>query len=28
MCWICKTKIKSEKKLTARTTFWCPSCQS
>ena len=27
-CWICKTKIKSEKKLTARTTFWCPSCQS
>lgn len=28
MCWICKTKIKSEKKLTARTTFWCPSCQN
>jgi endonuclease-8 len=27
-CWICKTKIKSEKKLTARTTFWCPSCQT
>jgi endonuclease VIII len=26
-CWICKTKIRSEKKLTARTTFWCPSCQ-
>lgn len=26
-CWICNTKIKSEKKLTARTTFWCPSCQ-
>ena len=26
-CWICKTKIKSEKKLTARPTFWCPYCQ-
>lgn len=26
-CWKCNTKIKSEKKLTARTTFWCPSCQ-
>ena len=26
-CWICKTKIMSEKKLTARSTFWCPSCQ-
>lgn len=26
-CWICKTKIKSEKKLTKRPTFWCPYCQ-
>lgn len=26
-CWICKTKIMSEKKLTPRSTFWCPSCQ-
>lgn len=26
-CWICKTKIISEKKLTARSTFWCPYCQ-
>jgi len=26
-CWICKTKIMSEKKLTARSTFWCPYCQ-
>ena len=26
-CWICKTKIMSEKKLTARSTFWCPTCQ-
>ncbi len=26
-CWICKTKIKSEKKLTPRQTFWCPYCQ-
>lgn len=26
-CWICKTKIKSEKKLTTRHTFWCPYCQ-
>jgi endonuclease VIII len=26
-CWICKTKIKSEKKLTTRQTFWCPYCQ-
>ena len=27
-CWVCKTRIKSEKKLTARPTFWCPYCQS
>jgi endonuclease-8 len=26
-CWICGTKIKSERKLTARPTFWCPNCQ-
>ncbi len=26
-CWICKTKILSEKKLTLRSTFWCPYCQ-
>lgn len=26
-CWTCKTKIKSEKKLTKRPTFWCPYCQ-
>jgi endonuclease VIII len=26
-CWICKTKIKSEKKLTSRPTFWSPYCQ-
>jgi endonuclease-8 len=27
-CWICKTKIRSEKKMTTRITFWCPYCQS
>ncbi len=26
-CWICNTKIISEKKLTKRSTFWCPKCQ-
>lgn len=26
-CWICGNKIVSERKLTARPTFWCPSCQ-
>ncbi|TVP39967.1 DNA-formamidopyrimidine glycosylase family protein [Candidatus Nitrosocosmicus arcticus] len=26
-CWICGTKIVSERKLTARPTFWCPNCQ-
>ena len=26
-CWICKTKIMTEKKLTSRSTFWCPYCQ-
>ncbi len=26
-CWICGTKIISERKLTARSTFWCPNCQ-
>ena len=26
-CWICGTKIISERKLTARPTFWCPNCQ-
>ncbi len=27
-CWICSTRISSEKKLTTRSTFWCPTCQS
>ena len=26
-CWVCCTKILSEKKLTLRSTFWCPQCQ-
>ncbi|MGN6822958.1 MAG: DNA-formamidopyrimidine glycosylase family protein [Candidatus Nitrosocosmicus sp.] len=26
-CWICSTKISSEKKLTIRSTFWCSTCQ-
>ena len=26
-CWTCSAKIVSEKKLTSRTTFWCPNCQ-
>lgn len=26
-CWICGSKIVSERKLTARPTFWCPNCQ-
>jgi endonuclease-8 len=26
-CWVCKTKIMTEKKLTSRSTFWCPYCQ-
>lgn len=26
-CWVCKTKIILEKKLTSRSTFWCPYCQ-
>ena len=26
-CWICGTKIVSERKLTTRPTFWCPNCQ-
>jgi endonuclease-8 len=26
-CWICNTEIKTEKKLTPRSTFWCPNCQ-
>lgn len=26
-CWICNIKIKIEKKLTPRSTFWCPNCQ-
>lgn len=26
-CWICNIKIKTEKKLTPRSTFWCPNCQ-
>jgi endonuclease VIII len=26
-CWICSDKISSEKKITLRITFWCPTCQ-
>jgi endonuclease-8 len=26
-CWICNTRIKSEKIITSRSTFWCPYCQ-
>jgi endonuclease-8 len=26
-CFICGTKIKSEKKNSKRITFWCPKCQ-
>ncbi len=26
-CLACGAKIVSEKKLTSRTTFWCPNCQ-
>jgi endonuclease-8 len=26
-CWVCGAKIASEKKLTSRSTFWCPTCQ-
>ncbi|HZB64302.1 MAG TPA: DNA-formamidopyrimidine glycosylase family protein [Nitrososphaeraceae archaeon] len=26
-CWICRSLIKSEKTLTTRATFWCPTCQ-
>lgn len=26
-CWICGTKIVSERKLTGKSTFWCPNCQ-
>lgn len=26
-CWICSTRISSEKKITTRSTFWCPYCQ-
>ena len=26
-CWICSTRISSEKKITTRSTFWCPLCQ-
>lgn len=26
-CWICRSLIKSEKTLTNRVTFWCPTCQ-
>lgn len=26
-CWICGTKIVSEKKMISRSTFWCPRCQ-
>jgi endonuclease VIII len=26
-CWICSDKISSEKKMTSRITFWCPTCQ-
>ena len=26
-CWVCGAKIASEKKLTSRSTYWCPTCQ-
>ena len=26
-CWKCGSKILSEKKITSRSTFWCPTCQ-
>jgi formamidopyrimidine-DNA glycosylase len=26
-CWKCCSKILSEKKITSRPTFWCPTCQ-
>jgi endonuclease-8 len=26
-CWICGTKIISERKFTTRPTFWCSNCQ-
>ena len=26
-CWVCCDKISSEKKMTLRITFWCPTCQ-
>ena len=26
-CWICSIKIKTEKTLTSRSTYWCPNCQ-
>jgi endonuclease VIII len=26
-CWVCGAKIVSEKKLTSRSTYWCPTCQ-
>ena len=27
-CWKCGTKIVSERKMTQRQTFWCPTCQA
>jgi formamidopyrimidine-DNA glycosylase len=26
-CWTCSARISSEKKITTRSTFWCPLCQ-
>lgn len=26
-CWKCGSKILSERKITSRSTFWCPRCQ-
>ncbi|MDQ6722730.1 MAG: hypothetical protein M3Z01_00475 [Thermoproteota archaeon] len=26
-CWICNSRISSEKRLTTRFTFWCSTCQ-
>jgi formamidopyrimidine-DNA glycosylase len=26
-CWKCGSKILSERKITSRSTFWCPTCQ-
>lgn len=27
-CWRCGTRIATDRKLSARVTFWCPTCQA